>query len=279
MSLLSVLAATVVAATPAQPVEIRFEGVVGSQPFRCGNSYPGIGSPTATVRPTDFRFYVTGVSLVDRRGRKVPVMLDQDGLWQYRDVAMIDFEDGSGPCRGGNPGLNLSIKGMVPKGRYTSIAFEIGLPPDLNHGDAATAPVPLGYTSMFWAWRSGYRFFKIDMETSREGSSGPGKASGFSIHIGSTGCGEGSSTTPPPEPCKQNNRIPVSFTKFDPTRDVVSVDLAELMKGTDATMNTPGTAPGCMSAQDDPECRGVFSAFGLPWAGNPAGPNRAFRKN
>ena len=279
MTVLSVFAAAAVATAPMQPVEIHFAGMVGAQPFRCGSSYEGIGTPAATIRPTDFRFYVTGVSMVDRRGRKVPVRLDQDGLWQYRDIAMIDFEDGTGPCRGGNSGLNFTVKGTVPKGRYIGIAFEVGLPPDLNHGDAATAPVPLNYTSMFWAWRSGYRFFKIDMEASREGTSESAKATGFSIHIGSTGCGEGSSTTPPSDACKQSNRIPVSFTRFDPARDVVSVDLAELMKGTDATMNTVDTAPGCMSAQDDPECLGVFAAFGLPWADNPAGPQRAFRKD
>ena len=279
MTLLSVLAAAAIAATPTQPVEIRFAGVVGNQPFRCGSSYDGIGSPAATVRPTDFRFYVTAVSLVDKRGRKVPVTLDQDGLWQYRDVAMIDFEDGSGPCRGGNAGINVAVKGTVPKGRYTGIAFEVGLPPDFNHGDAATAPAPLGYTSMFWAWRAGYRFFKIDMEASRADASSADQATGFSIHIGSTGCGEGSFTAPPDGPCKRSNRVPVGFARFDPARDVVSVDLAELMKGTDATRNTPDTAPGCMSAPDDPECKGVFAALGLPWGGNPAGPHGAFRRN
>jgi len=264
--------------TATQSVEVRFAGIVGDLPFRCGTNYSAIGKPVATVRPTDFRFYVTGVSLLDRRGQKVPLTLDQDGLWQYRDVALIDFEDGSGPCRGGNAGLNASVKGTVTKGNYAGIEFEVGLPFDLNHGDVTKAPVPLNYTSMFWSWRSGYRFFKIDMEAQPEAGDQAGKATGFSIHIGGTGCEPGSSTTSPSVACKTPNHIAVRFDQFDPAQDIVTVDLATILAATNARFNTPNTPPGCMSGPEDPECPGVFDSFGLPFPGQPTRPQRAFRK-
>ncbi len=263
---------------PAQPVEIRFAGVVGAEPFRCGATYAGIGRPAATVRPTDFRFYVTGVSLLDRRGQKVPLKLDQDGLWQYRDVALVDFEDGSGPCRGGNAGINPSVKGSVARGEYTGLEFEVGIPFALNHGDVTKAPVPLNYTSMFWAWRSGYRFFKIDMEAQPEPGDQTGKAAGFSIHIGGTGCEPGSSTTSPSVACKNPNHIAVRFEQFDPAKDIVTVDMTAIMAASNPRFNTPNTPPGCMSGTEDPECAGVLDAFGLPFPGQPTRPQRVFRK-
>jgi uncharacterized repeat protein (TIGR04052 family) len=277
--MLAAVASAAALAAATQTIEIRFAAVVAAQPFRCGATYAGVGSPAVTVRPTDFRFYVTGLALLDRRGRRVPVELDQDGLWQYRDIALLDFEDGSGPCRGGNAGLNLVLHGRVPKGRHAGLEFQVGLPPDLNHGDAAAAPVPLNYTSMFWAWRAGYRFFKIDMDVIRAGAAPADRATGFPIHIGSTGCGAGALTAPPSLPCRNPNLVAVRFERFDPARDVVQVDLAAIVADTDPTVNAPDTAPGCMSAPEDSDCRGVFAAFGLSWREQGPGLQRVFRRN
>ncbi|MFA5963126.1 MAG: MbnP family copper-binding protein [Sphingomonas sp.] len=274
------LIAAMAAAAPAaatQPVTIHFAATVGARPFKCGESYAGVGTPAATITPTDFRFYVTNVELIDARGRKIPVKLDQDGLWQYRDVALLDFEDGSGPCSGGNSGLNLAVKGKVPAGRYVGMSFDVGLPDDLDHADASVAPAPLNFTSMFWVWQAGYRFFKVDME-GKFATMRPGVQTGFSVHIGSTDCGHGPMTAPPVKQCERPNRIAVTFAKFAPAKDHVTVDLAAILAGTDVTRNTPDTAPGCMSGQDDPECRGVFAAFGLPFGNVPVQPQTAFRK-
>jgi hypothetical protein len=45
----------------------------------------------------------------------------------------------------------------------------------------------------------------------------------------------------------------------------------------DITRNTQGTPPGCMSFPNDPECRTVLPALGLPYMDVPANEQRFFR--
>ena len=264
------------ATPPPQAVTLTVAGDVAGKPFRCGESYDGVGRPAARVTPTDFRFYVTGVALIDKRGHATPVVLDQDGLWQQRDVALLDFEDGSGLCRDGNSGLNATVKGRVPKGHYIGVRFKLGLPFDLNHGDATVAASPLDLTAMFWSWQAGYRFLKIDMAGDLVRTKS-GQPVGFAVHIGDTGC-ESPADTQRPSRCANANSISVRFPRFDPRHDVIVADLARLLADTDTTRNAPRTAPGCMSAQDDPDCAAIFSVLGLPFGNRPNGPQTFFQR-
>jgi hypothetical protein len=52
--------------------------------------------------------------LVARAGSTVPLALDQDGVWQYRGVALVDFEDRTGPCSMGTKAVRTAIDGTVP---------------------------------------------------------------------------------------------------------------------------------------------------------------------
>lgn len=276
--LASLLGFPVVAASaPQRTVELRFAGEIGARPFHCGESYDGVGSPAATIRPTDFRFYLQDVALVEDSGKRVPIQITADGVWQSADVAMIDFENGTGPCRSGNAGTNSKVVGRVPEGRYSGVEFTVGVPAEQNHRDASVAESPLNFTAMFWAWRSGYRFFKVDLEGNFP-MKRPGMQTGFNVHVGSTMCGKGAMTEPPTEACRAPNRVHVRLSDFDIDKDVVTVDLGAVFVGTDISRNVPETAPGCMSAPDDPDCAGVFAAFGLPFGGKPAGEQTVFRK-
>ncbi|MDX2170158.1 MAG: MbnP family protein, partial [Deltaproteobacteria bacterium] len=96
------------------PVAIQFKAMVGDQAFACGTAYSGIGTANSQIVPADFRFYVSNLRLVSRTGAEVPVALEQDGIWQYQNVALLDFEDGSGPCANGNTATNSVVKGTVP---------------------------------------------------------------------------------------------------------------------------------------------------------------------
>ena len=289
-----------------QRIMVRFQAMVGTEPFSCGRSYENIGATHSRITPSDFRFYVSEVELINREGKAVPVQLEQDGVWQYRNVALLDFEGGTGPCGGGNSGLHTAVTGMVPKDVYRGVRFVVGVPFDLNHGDPTIVPSPLNFTAMFWAWQSGYKFIKIDMATSgqsqdgekrpemsmkervammekidamkKQGAAGvpggkPPRAAGFSVHIGSTECASASLTTPPSE-CRNPNRMAVAFGDFDVDKNVIVADLAALLKDTDVDINAPGTAPGCMSAVDDADCPGIFAALGLPYDGQPVMPQR-----
>ncbi|HTU09742.1 MAG TPA: MbnP family copper-binding protein [Allosphingosinicella sp.] len=266
--------AALLAASPAfaqdgsQAVQIRFDARAGAQPLRCGQSYSGIGSSSATLTLQDFRIYVSAVRLIDATGHEVPVALTPDGQWQSAAVALLDFEDGTGNCNG-NAVTNHVVRGTVPAGDYRGLVFEIGVPQSVNHQDPTLAAAPLNVTALTWPWRIGYKFTTIDLETSG-GRGGPNAATGFSIHLGSTDCGEGSPVTPPSTPCRNGNRPSYRLDRFDPAATTVVLDLAALLAGTDITVNAPGSMSGCMAFPDDDDCVAVMDRFGLPFRGRPS---------
>ncbi|MBX3026822.1 metallo-mystery pair system four-Cys motif protein [bacterium] len=252
---------------PERPVAIEFKGMVGDRPFACGQSYSGIGTGDSQFVPSDFRFYVSDVRLVTPGGTEVPVQLEQDGIWQYQNVALIDLENGAGACAAfGNEATNTTLRGTVPPGVYTGLTFNLGLPFDLNHGNAATAPSPLNFTAMFWNWQFGYKFVRVDTADDK-----------FRIHLGSTGCvGEGPSR--PPTSCSAPNVATVALGSFDITHDVVIADLKALLSQNDIDENAPNTDPGCMSSPTDADCGPLFNSFGLAFpAGTPISGQRFFR--
>lgn len=146
-------------------IAIDFEAWVGDEEFACGESYEGIGVTESTITPSDFRFYVSDVALIDEDGNAVPLELEQDGKWQYQNTALLDFEDGTNTCDNGTTEMNTTVVGTVPEGDYQSIQFTMGVPQKLNHEDAAIAPSPLNLTSMWWNWQGGYKFLRVDLET------------------------------------------------------------------------------------------------------------------
>ena len=270
-------------ASAPQAVSVRFAAQIGGQPFACGRSYAGVGTTRSTITPSDYRFYVSDVALMDEAGRIVPVTLAQDGVWQFENIALLDFENGSGPCRNGTAATNTTVRGTVPAGSYTGLRFTLGVPFARNHGDPTTAPSPLNLTAMFWNWQGGYKFFKFDTATSGQAATtappdprGGGNASGFSVHLGSTVCASGSRTEAP-SACQNPNRVTVQFDRFDAATQVVVADIAAVLAGANVDVNAPGTSPGCMSFPGDADCPPVMGALGLAYGGRAApGPQRLF---
>jgi uncharacterized repeat protein (TIGR04052 family) len=250
-----------------RPIELQFKGMVGDEPFACGTSYGGIGTGDSQLVPSDFRLYVSNIRMVTAGGVEVPLQLEQDGVWQFQNVALLDFENGSGACAAfGNEATNTTVHGTVPAGVYTGVKFDLGLPFDLNHGNAATAPAPLNITAMFWNWQFGDKFIRVDTADDK-----------FRIHLGSTGC-VGESPSRPPTECTAPNVPTVSLDAFNPTHSVIFADLKALLSQNNIDANTPNTDPGCMSSPTDPDCGPLFSSLGLSFpAGTPVSGQRFFR--
>lgn len=271
-NLLALAAALTLASSPAsaadQGVVIRFSGKAGSEPLNCGRTYGGIGATGADITLQDFRAYVSNLRLIDEAGREVSLRLTDDGVWQGDGVVLLDLEDASGSCNG-NTGVNTTVIGHVPAGRYRGLAFDLGVPLALNHQDTTRANPPLNFSALSWPWRGGYKFVTIDFDAR---SSEHPTASGFSIHLGSTDCGAGSPVTPPSSPCQRQNRPTYRFERFDPARQTIVLDLAALVAETDVTRNAPQTPAGCMSGQNDDDCVGVMSRFGLAFRQSAAKP-------
>ena len=243
-----------------QPIEVtlQFAAAVGDQAVACGESYAGLGSEGTTVEVQDFRFYVHAIELVDVDGVGTPLTLAQDGVWQLDDLALLDFEDGTGACQdAGTAELNDVVVGTAPAGDYTGLRFVLGVPFEHNHHAVDTAPSPLNVPSMFWNWQGGYKFARIDL------LNGHPDSPAWFWHQGSTGCESGGPTEPPTEECMRPNLLPVEFEAFDASADVIVLDLATLVAGVDVSQNTEATAPGCMSGVTDPECVALFPNLGL----------------
>ncbi|NJL00749.1 MAG: metallo-mystery pair system four-Cys motif protein [Spirulinaceae cyanobacterium SM2_1_0] len=283
-------------ASDTQPVTIQFQGVAGDTLFRCGESYP-LGRESILTTPADFRFYVSEVELIDTAGNAMPMTLEQDGQWQYQNVALLDFEDKTGACANGTTETRDRVTGTVPVGDYVGLRFTLGIPFALNHADAALAPSPLNLTSMWWNWRGGYKFVRIDLETGKmaaspsatkseggQGSHGGGHSghgnghptggAGFLIHLGSTGC-QAAAGSQQPTACSNPNRVTVTFADFDPAANVVIADLAALVRDNTLMTNAPNTPVGCMSSPNDGDCLGIMHNFGLTFGGQ-ATPGQTF---
>lgn len=315
---------TVQAQSDTKEVEINFEAWVGDQEFACGESYEEVGAAETTITPTDYRFYVSNVALIDEDGNAVPLELEQDGKWQYQDVALLDFEDGTSACDNGTAEMRTMVVGTVPEGDYQSLRFTLGVPEQLNHEDAAIAPSPLNLTSMWWNWQGGYKFLRVEMETeqaianvgqgnsqtnhsqtvhgdshtnsSRQPSIFVGgenteqqerktsdthahtthqaSSNSYLIHLGSTGCQDSAQSDL--FSCSNPNRASVVLEDFDPERDVVITDIAELLYQTDLTNNEANTPAGCMSSPEDSDCSAIFQNLGLSFNGLEAEPQLLF---
>lgn len=267
---LSSFSTMIAAADPVQ-IDLQFAGEFAGQPFDCSAQYDNIGTSDTTVEVSDYRLYVSRIRLLDASGAQVPVTLRENGPWQYNDIALLDFENASGACANGTAQTNSQVKVLAPAGEYTGVAFEVGVPFDSNHQDPTLAASPLNLTSLFWNWRGGYRFMRVDlqpvgagmhMRKTKAGSHGTMHGKGWALHLGSTGC-EASSPTNTPASCASPNRISVVFPDAAPGSSTFVIDPAGVLGESDVSRNTEGTSPGCMSAPDDPECVAVFTALGL----------------
>ncbi len=155
----------------------------------------------------------------------------------------------------GSTATHTAVTGEAPAGTYSGVAFKVGVPSDMNHLDPVTDPAPLQQTGMSWAWQFGYKFIKADGAVGGEG---------FNFHLGSTGCPGENAEQPPNGPCVNQNVMEVELA-MDPAEDVIVADVGRVLRDADVAVNTPDTAPGCMSFPGDPECNTIFPKLGLPF--------------
>jgi uncharacterized repeat protein (TIGR04052 family) len=184
-------------------------------------------------------------------------------LWQYQNVALLDFEDKTAPCDGtAETNRTLHGQAQVPSGSYQGLRFRLGVPAELNHGNQATAPAPLNFTSLFWTWQTGYKFLRTEGAV-------VGTMNNFMVHLGSTGC-----TRDPAglTSCSTLNTPEIELAGFDPQKNNrVVADLSQLLAGSNLS-----TDMACMSDPGTNDCAPVFQRLGLPWESAAAGAQSFF---
>ncbi len=240
---------------------LQFAARMGALPFACGTSY-ALGSAATMVQLEDYRLFVSQLRSVDAAGKEVPLPLVPAGLWQDDNVALLDFENGAGPCSELGTKLTntaVTVKGQISAG--SALRFTLGVPAPVAHQNVGLAPPPLNLGAMFWSWQAGYKFMRVDFST--PSTDAAAASNQWLIHLGSTGCQSAAQTVAPAVACALSNRVEVTLPAYDPLQNMIVVDLAAVLANIDLQVNTPGTAPGCMSGATDPECQALFANLGL----------------
>jgi uncharacterized repeat protein (TIGR04052 family) len=246
-------------------VEIPFVVRAGDAELNCSTSASSIGLTQSTIEARDMRFYIHQPTLVTASGEEVAITLDQDKTWQRDAVALLDFADGQGLCDPASPETNTVLRGKVAPGDYKGFKFQLGLPPSLNHLDAATEPAPFNYPGMWWSWKGGYKFARFDFKSSGQPT--------FFFHFGATSC---SGSIEAGFSCASNNSAIINIDGFDLGQQAVVFDVKTLFADVDldAPVNfaSGDVIKGCMAFSKDPECDPIFQKLGLRFELNAEAP-------
>lgn len=251
-------------------IDIQFAAVAGAQAVDCSSNLTNLGTGNASGGLKDMRFYISDVKLVRADGVDVPLTLGANSNWNVTQgdsaVTLIDLENNTGSCVG-TAATNTGIQGTVPAGNYVGVKMTLGVPFALNHtnqgADVGVTPAVVNnavHPNMAWSWAGGRKFAKIEV------TNAAWTAPTFNVHLGSTGCTGTNPSAGQVDSCSRPNRLNFAFASFDPSTQKVAVDVQALLAANDVTVNTPNTAPGCMSASNDPECTGVFGKLGIDLA-------------
>ncbi len=268
------------AAAATQPVTINFDLVNGATSLGItGCSTPfTLGTTGTSGTLVDMRFYISSVALIDANGNYAPVVLANNAN-QAGNVALLDFEDGTGTCAASLPGMGMmgptpaaplnpnttlatytAITGNVAPGTYVGIAFTLGVPPALNHVNpvGAATPAILANNGMGWPWKGGRKFTKFEFIPA--GATDNTKLT--MVHLGSGGCRANPAIGEVFNGCSRPDRLTVTFPAFNTATNKVALDIGSLFAGLDMSLNhtwMSGTVQGMMS--DSPAY--YFGKFGL----------------
>lgn len=241
-------------------VQIPFVATVNEAPLKCGARYENIGTSRSSFELSDFRFYVHDVALIDEAGKATPVRLDENTAFQLHYtkadgtdgwLALLDFAtlESDACSRRGTDSTNTLLSGHAPEGKYTRLAFTIGVPTELNHVNGAVSPEPLNSYGMQWSWASGYRYMKLEVEP----TTGDKTKEVYYFHPGAAGCTADNGAISGKYQCASamTSRVELPYSAG---KQAVQADLARVFATTDL-----GTGRGCMgtSTLADPEVDGA----------------------
>jgi len=142
----------------------------------------------------------------------------------------------------------LELIPLAESENITDIRFTLGVPFSLNHLNPLTQASPLNVSSMFWGWRGGHKFMRIELAS---------KNDDWLFHLGSTGCKALSPVRAPKAECLQPNRIIVSLP-FTNENSNIDINLAVLFNELELTRKN-----SCQSSPDKESCKVLFENIGL----------------
>ncbi|MGQ8367014.1 MbnP family copper-binding protein [Glaciecola sp. 1036] len=161
-------------------------------------------------------FFVSDLKFYTFDNKEIVPIFDESP-WQNENVALIKFDTSCDDSIPSNQSLKFTFDGEMQD--LHSIEFSLSVPFTQNHLNPLTQASPLNDSSMFWSWRMGYKFMRIDM-TSDDSS--------WLFHLGSLGCVSQSSVRAPQEECKVPNRIKIA-ADLTSNKPIITLDIAALL--------------------------------------------------
>lgn len=158
--------------------------------------------------------------------------------WQNQHIALLGTD-----CHSAGQ-WQVQLREPLQSGE---LRFTLGVPEHLNHQNPLTATSPLQQSDMHWSWQNGYKFFRLDLQEA---------TSGWSMHLGATGCSAASVMRAPSAPCLAPNRPQVVINYQQGAK--LSLDLAPLFAGF-----TPAADNSCMSDPHQQSCQQLLPVFGI----------------
>ena len=174
-------------------------------------------------------------------------LLEND--WQLPHLSLLWFANNCGQAANvvaKNHQLSFTLPTQKSWQQASSLSFVVAVPFEDNHQNPLLQKSPLNMPEMFWSWRNGHKFMRLDMSQISTGENSEQQANNWSFHLGSLACESASSLRSPIKPCKQANRfrIHLDLSKFGqqkPNTITVKFDIAQLVKHIEL-----GQAQSCM---------------------------------
>jgi uncharacterized repeat protein (TIGR04052 family) len=231
-------------------VSVNFQPMYGDSPLDCSSSFMHKNAEEAKSvsqqkwQYQQLQFFLYGVEIKYVNSGWQPWSMTTNSF-QSDNVALLGEV-----CGENNTQRNWQLE-LAPLNNFvdaTEIRFTLGVPFSLNHLNPLTQASPLNIPSMFWGWRGGHKFMRVEL-TSLDDD--------WLFHLGSTGCKAASPVRAPKEECLQTNRVVVSLP-FSPQSLGIELDLAVLFRGLVLQRES-----SCQSDVNDENCKIIFGNLGF----------------
>ena len=222
--------------------------VYRQQVLNCNQTFAHMGE---SWRYQQLQFFISGLEVItadkaNQGWQELPLLQTRFQSGKVALLGEVCASDGSDVSEGS---WQLQLAPSIDTSDIRRIRFTLGIPFALNHQNPLTQKSPLNLSSMFWVWRTGHKFLRLEMASDKEA---------WLFHLGSTGCLAPSSVRPPADECRQPNRFQYELA-YDSGKGGLLLDLSVLLA--QVVLNRESS---CKSAPDNPHCRQILANLGAP---------------
>lgn len=223
--------------------------VYQQQALACNKAFSHMGE---SWRYQQLQFFISELEVIRQGSGSASDKSNK--TWQPWPLLETEFQSSAVALLGQvcSPGDNQETLGnwqlhLAPSFKLSSISrirFTLAIPFGLNHQNPLTQKSPFNVPSMFWVWRTGHKFLRLEMVSDDDS---------WLFHLGSTGCLAVSPVRSPAEECRQPNRFQFEFA-FDSENPELLLDLSQLLTQVRLT-----SEKSCQSGPENPHCRQVLA--------------------